>query len=58
VALSPTSTLIAMGLVEIAARSIDLEDKLDVWKSLPNIQWRASDGGAPLYYGRCRGVTR
>jgi SpoVK/Ycf46/Vps4 family AAA+-type ATPase len=36
-ALSPTSTLIATGLVEIAARSVDLEDKLDVWKDLPNI---------------------
>ena len=36
-ALSPTSTLITTGLVEIAARSVDLEDKLDVWKDLPNI---------------------
>ncbi|MFO1421540.1 MAG: AAA family ATPase [Candidatus Competibacteraceae bacterium] len=36
-ALSPTSTLITTGLVEIAAHSVDLEDKLDVWKDLPNI---------------------
>ena len=36
-ALSPTSTLITTGLVEIAARSVDLEDKLDVWKDLPNL---------------------
>ncbi len=36
-ALSPTSTLIATGLVEITARSVDLEDKLDVWKDLPNL---------------------
>ena len=36
-ALSPTSTLIATGLVEIAARNADLEDKLEVWKDLPNI---------------------
>lgn len=36
-ALSPTSTLITTGLVEIAASSVDLEDKLDVWKDLPNI---------------------
>ncbi|MDS4068570.1 MAG: ATP-binding protein [Candidatus Competibacter sp.] len=36
-ALSPTSTLITTGLVEIAARSVDLEDKLEVWKDLPNI---------------------
>ena len=36
-ALSPTSTLIATGLVEIATRNTDLEDKLEVWKDLPNI---------------------
>ncbi len=36
-ALSPTSTLITTGLVEIAAHSVDLEDKLDVWKDLPNL---------------------
>lgn len=36
-ALSPTSTLIATGLVEIASRNADLEDKLEVWKDLPNI---------------------
>ena len=36
-ALSPTSTLITTGLVEIAGHSVDLEDKLDVWKDLPNI---------------------
>lgn len=36
-ALSPTSTLITTGLVEIAARTVDLEDKLDVWKDLPNL---------------------
>ena len=36
-ALSPTSTLIATGLVEIASRNTDLEDKLEVWKDLPNI---------------------
>ncbi|CDI04679.1 hypothetical protein BN873_p20059 [Candidatus Competibacter denitrificans Run_A_D11] len=36
-ALSSTSTLITTGLVEIAAHSVDLEDKLDVWKSLSNI---------------------
>ena len=36
-ALSPTSTLIATGLVEITSRSVDLEDKLDVRKDLPNI---------------------
>jgi AAA+ superfamily predicted ATPase len=36
-ALSPTSTLITTGLVEIAAHSVDLEDKLDVGKDLPNI---------------------
>ena len=36
-ALSPTGTLIATGLVEIATRNTDLEDKLEVWKDLPNI---------------------
>ena len=36
-ALSPTSTLITTGLVEIATRNTDLEDKLEVWKDLPNI---------------------
>lgn len=36
-ALSPTSTLLATGLVELAAHSFDLEDKLDVGKDLPNI---------------------
>jgi SpoVK/Ycf46/Vps4 family AAA+-type ATPase len=36
-ALSPTSTLITTGLVEITMHSVDLEDKLDVGKDLPNI---------------------
>lgn len=36
-ALSPTGTLLATGLVEVTSRSVDLEDKLDVRKDLPNI---------------------
>ena len=40
-ALSPTGTLIATGLVEIATRNTDLEDKLEVWKDLPNILFAA-----------------
>ena len=39
---------IATGLVEIAARSVDLEDKLNVWKDLPNIVFAPHAGAETL----------